>query len=106
MAVLLDSEVFLDSAYVIALAHSTDAYHDRAVEVAETIAARKTVLISTRAVILEIGNALARVRARTAAINLIGEIQASPLIRVIPLTEELAARGGVCSASVLTRTGV
>ena len=93
MAVTLDSEVFLDSAYVIALAHSTDAYHDRAVDLAGTLAARRTVLITTRAVILEIGNALAKVRSRAAAVNLIERMQISPLVRVMPLTEELAARG-------------
>lgn len=93
MPAMLDNEVFLDSAYVIALAYSTDAHHRQAAEFAGVVSLRKTILVTTRAIILEIGNALAKAQVRAAAIKLIGEFQSSQFVRVVPLTEELAGRG-------------
>ena len=58
------NELFLDTAYAIALSVTSDQNHDRAVELAEQLEARQTKLITTRAVLLEIGNALSRQRYR------------------------------------------
>ena len=57
-------EVFLDSAYAIALSAPTDQYHKRAIVLAERLEAEGTQLITTWAVVLEIGNALAKLRYR------------------------------------------
>ena len=46
-------------------------------------------LITTRAVTLEIGNALAKLRYRAAAIELLNSIEEDPNIEIIPLSEEL-----------------
>lgn len=54
----MDNEVFLDTAYVIALANAKDAYHQKAVRLAGQLRAEKTKLVTTRGVLLEIGNAL------------------------------------------------
>jgi predicted nucleic acid-binding protein len=54
----MSNEFFLDTAYAIALSVESDEHHQRAEELAEQLLANQTPLITTRAVLLEIGNAL------------------------------------------------
>ncbi len=56
------SKVFLDAAYAIALSSVSDKYHQKAEKQAKQIQTDDIELITTRAVMLEIGNALAKVR--------------------------------------------
>ena len=49
-------------------------------------------MITTRAVILEIGNALARLRYRAAAIELLDSLEEDPNVKIIALSEELYNR--------------
>ena len=56
------TNVYLDTAYAIALSSSTDAHHDRAIELAEQLESNRVKLTTARPVVLEIGNALARPR--------------------------------------------
>lgn len=93
MAATPSSKVFLDSAYVIALAQSDDAHHPQAIEMARRIAANRSFIITTRAVLLEIGNALARVKSRDTAIHLVNTLANSSSIEIVPLTESLAKQG-------------
>jgi predicted nucleic acid-binding protein len=85
--------LFLDSAYVIALAQANDEHHREAVRLAKKVEERKMRLVTTRAVLLEVGSALARVRARPDAIRLVAALQSSDSVEIVPLSEELAARG-------------
>ncbi len=85
--------LFLDSAYVIALAQATDQHHEKAATVAVQIAEQNTQLITTRAVLLEIGSALARTKNRSRAVRLIDSLHASPLVQVVAVTEERAKQG-------------
>lgn len=50
-------------------------------------------MVTTRAVVLEIGNALARQRYRKSAINLLQAIEEDPLIEIVPITNELYQKG-------------
>ena len=61
--------VFLDSACAIALASATDQFHPEALALAEELEASGTRLLTTWAVLLEIGNALSKVQYRHAAIH-------------------------------------
>ena len=54
------SDVFLDTSHLVALASTRDEYHQKAVELAEATAAAGTRIVSTEAVILEVGNSLAQ----------------------------------------------
>ncbi len=83
------AEAFLDSSYAIALSAPTDQYHQRAVELAEQIENNAVRLVTTRAVALEIGNALAKQRHRGAAISLLSALEADPNIEVVPLSDLL-----------------
>jgi hypothetical protein len=49
------AELFLDASYAIALASQTDKHHARALELAAWIEARQIPLVTSRAVMLEIG---------------------------------------------------
>jgi hypothetical protein len=86
------NEVFLDTSYVIALSSLSDQYHQQAVKVAYQLEKNKTRLITTQAVILEIGNALAKQRYRNAAIELISSLEADPNVEIITLSEDLYKR--------------
>lgn len=88
----MNHEVFLDTAYAIALANVRDALHPKAVQVAQDLRAQQTKLVTTRAVLLEIGNALASQRFRTAAVQLLDALEADPTVGIVPLTNDLYAQ--------------
>jgi len=85
-------EVFLDAAYAIALSVPKDSYHRRAVLLADELEASKTRLVTTRAVMLEIGNALSKQRYRRAAVELLLSLEADPNVTIVPLSEDLYAQ--------------
>jgi predicted nucleic acid-binding protein len=82
-------EVFLDTSFAIALSSITDQNHVRAVEFAHQLEANKTRLVTTQAILLEIGNALSKQRYRIAAIQLLESLAADPHVEVVLLTKDL-----------------
>lgn len=88
----MEAELFLDATFAIALASSADQHHDRAVELARAVEARQARLVTTAAVVLEIGNALSRLRYRAAALTLLDSLHRDPSIDVVPLSEPLYQR--------------
>ncbi len=87
------TEVFLDASYAIALSSVKDQYHQRAVMLSEKLETEATHLLTTRAVILEIGNALSKQKYRNAAIELLTSLAEDPTVETVPLSEELFERG-------------
>lgn len=83
------NEVFLDTSFAIALSSPKDCFHKRAVLLAEQLQEAGTRLVTTRAVMLEIGNALSKERHRAAAIRLLSALEADPAVEVIPCSEHL-----------------
>lgn len=88
----MKNEVFLDTAYAIALSSESDKHHKRAMDLAEQLEKTGTRLVTTRAVQLEIGNALSKRRYRHAAIRLLDSLEADPMVKIIPLSEKLYAQ--------------
>jgi predicted nucleic acid-binding protein len=86
------TEVFLDASYAIALSARSDHYHERAVELSARLEAEGTRLLTTRAVVLEIGNALAKQRYRQAAAALLSALEEDPNVEIVPLDESLYER--------------
>jgi predicted nucleic acid-binding protein len=86
------NEVFLDTSYVIALSSSSDLYHQQAIKIANQLEKNETGLITTQAVILEIGNALAKQRYRNAAVELIISLESDPNVEIIPISQDLYER--------------
>jgi predicted nucleic acid-binding protein len=64
------TEIFLDSSYVVALVNAKDQYHEQAFELARGLGERQ--FVTTDAVLLEVGNGLAR-RFKSEAIAVIEE---------------------------------
>jgi len=83
------ADVFLDAAYAIALAAPSDQLHTRAVALAERLEADRTLMVTTQAVLLEIGNALSKRRYRSAAVELLSALAADPSVDVVPLSPGL-----------------
>lgn len=86
-------EVFLDTAFAIALPSPGDLFHARAVHLADEIRAAKTRLVTSRAIVMEIGNAPCKLRYRQAAVRLLEALEADPNVEIVPLSEELYHRG-------------
>jgi predicted nucleic acid-binding protein len=85
------AEKFLDTSYAIALVSGPDRHHDRAIAWADRIEAHGTRLVTTRAVLLEIGNALGKLRFRATAVQLLASLESDPNVIIIPLTDALYA---------------
>jgi len=88
----IGSEVFLDTAFAIALSSPKDHLHGRAALLAGQLQEAGTRLVTTRAVVLEIGNALCKERYRAAAVRLLSALEGDPAVEVVPLSESLYAR--------------
>ena len=86
---MIAREVFLDTAYAIALASTRDHFHALAVTLAEELERTGTTLVTTRAILLEIGNALAKQRYRAAATALLAALEADPQIDIVDLSPSL-----------------
>ncbi|HWD20210.1 MAG TPA: PIN domain-containing protein [Verrucomicrobiae bacterium] len=89
----LDSELFLDAAYLIALAQPQDSHHQKALMLAANVRSKRAAIVTNRAVLLEAGSALSRTRFRAAAVQLINSLENARSVKVLPLTEELARAG-------------
>ena len=89
----MKNNVFLDTAFVIASAIESDVFHERAIELLKEIRARGTQMVTTHAIMLEIGNALAGPRYRRLAINALDSMETDERVTIIPLTEELLEKG-------------
>jgi len=89
MGIEMKNEVFLDAAYAIALSVPKDLYHQHAILLADRLEAARTRLVTTRAVLLEIGNALSKLRYRYAAVELLQALERDPQVMIVPLSEGL-----------------
>ncbi len=86
---LRTNEVFLDTAYAIALYSVEDTHHKKALDLAEQLHADKTRFVTTRAVLVEIGNGFANLRYRKEAVTILDTLERDPLVLKIQLSEEL-----------------
>lgn len=87
------AELFLDASYAIALSVSNDPNHKKALLLADDVEANFTRLVTTRAVVLEIGNALSRQRYRKAAGELMQSLEEDPRVEVTEITSALYVSG-------------
>jgi predicted nucleic acid-binding protein len=85
-------EVFLDAAYAIALAARDDNHHRQALDLADRMQRDRRRIVTTRAVALDIGNALAKIRYRPASIVLLSSLNEDPNVAVVPCPEDLYQR--------------
>ena len=81
--------LFVDTGYVIALVSPRDRFHAVAVEWASRVKRENILLVTSRAVQLEFGAALARPPWRSVALELLEQMERDPEIEVAPLSEAL-----------------
>jgi predicted nucleic acid-binding protein len=67
----MQDNIFLDTAFAIALISPRDFFHEKALELASQIEAAGAQIVTTRAVVIEIGNALSKESMRKSAVELI-----------------------------------
>jgi uncharacterized protein len=86
------SEVFLDTAFALALANVNDLLHARAKGLADQLETDKIRLVTSRPVLLEIGNSMAKLRYRSAGTRILTALDADPYVEIVPLNEKLYHR--------------
>ncbi len=78
----MSEALFVDTGYIIALINENDQYHQQALVLSEKYDGHS--LVTTDAVLLEVGNALSRI-ARLQASLIIRHFQAAEEVTVVPL---------------------
>jgi predicted nucleic acid-binding protein len=86
------TEAFLDTAFAIALSSSGDDLHRVALALADELETSPTRIVTTRAVLMEIGNALSKQRYRPAAVELLLSLENDPKIEIVPVSGDLYAQ--------------
>lgn len=86
---MIESTVFLDTGFAIALLSPRDQYHAAALRLAAEIRRQRTRTITSDAVLLEIGAALAKSAYRSAAIKFIDGLRADPNVEIVSLESRL-----------------
>jgi predicted nucleic acid-binding protein len=85
----LSDPVFLDTAYAVALVNRDDLLHGVAVELADRLKRDNPKLITTRAILLEIGDSLSKPQHRQVAGELLTSIDEDPSVEVVEVTVPL-----------------
>lgn len=80
------SEILLDTAFAIALLNRNDTHHATAITLGERLRGHAR-LIVTRAICLEIGNALSSPRARGLAADFLASLEDDPDVEIIPWSD-------------------
>ena len=83
------SDVFVDTSFVVALVNKNDQYHDLAVDLTERLTGQG--LVTTDAILLEIGNALSR-NFKRESVEIIEHFLTSDDVKVIHLHPPLFRR--------------
>jgi len=81
--------VFLDTAYFIALAVKDDQHHGAALRLARQLDVPETELVTTRAIVLEIGNSLRKPRYRRNACEIFDLLENDGRVRMVELEPRL-----------------
>ncbi len=89
----MDSMVYLDASYAIALAVKRERHHAAALEVTGELRAEGTRVVTTRTVIMEIGNYLSAPRYRESVIRYLRQLERDVAVKILPLTEDLFQEG-------------
>ena len=81
--------VFFDTAFVLALSIKTDVCHQPALTIVTQLKQDATPIITTRVIMVEIGNSLSKLRYRQIAMPLLQTMEADPQLEIVPLSDRL-----------------
>ena len=96
----MSNEIFIDTLFIVALINKRDAYHARALEFSDVLDGQSVVI--TDAVLLEVGNTLAR-NFKREAVEIIDSFFNSPETEIVRLTPELWAQSFALYRSYLDK---
>jgi len=88
----MNDRVFLDTAFVLALASPADQYNGKARELSRQIKQGGVSLVTTRAILIEIGDAMAGQRRRKAGMTMLESLEEDDNLEIIPNNEELYSK--------------
>ena len=77
-------ELFLDAAYLIALAVPADALHLKALQFMHETESSARLFVTTQAVLFEVGDALSKPKHRSAAFTLLSALEADDKVLIVP----------------------
>ena len=86
------TRVFLDASHAIAMASPRDPYHARARILTNQMRELSVSAVTTRGVMLEIGNSLSRQRFRQQAVTLLNYFESDPNVEIVQITDPLYQR--------------
>ncbi len=89
---LLPPEVFLDTSFVVALTVPDDENHAIARSLSRAVRNSDVLLVTTEAILLEVGNMFSKQHLRPAAVTLNAALRDDPRVTILPLAGELLAR--------------
>lgn len=96
----MNDRVFLDTAFVLALASPTDQFNAKAKELSRQIKAEGISLVTTRAILIEIGDAMAGQRRRKAGITMLESLEGDDNLEIVQNSEELYSKAFYLFASL------
>lgn len=88
----MNDRVFLDTAFVVALASPADKYHEKAKRLSRQIEREGVALVTTRAVLMEIGDAMAEERTRHAGVAILQALEEDINLAIVQNSEDLYRR--------------
>ena len=80
---------FIDTGFVIVMASSRDAFHDLAQHLSTRVESESIALVTSDAILLEIGAALSRLAYRRAAVEILDSLRRDPNVEIVPLDRTL-----------------
>jgi uncharacterized protein len=92
--------LFVDTGYFVALVSERDELHGRALRLSAGLRRR---LVTTEAVLVEVGNSLSRPQLRILAVSLFARLRANPAVEIVPVTAALFARAAELYAARLDK---
>jgi hypothetical protein len=95
----MNDRVFLDTVFVLALASPTDQFNVKAKELSHQIKAEGNSLVTTRAILIEIGDAMAGQRRRKAGITMLESLEGDDNLEIVQNSEELFSKAFYLFAS-------
>lgn len=88
----MTDSIFLDTAFILALASPDDQYHNKAKQLSRKIRKENIALVTTRAILIEIGDAMAGQRRRQAGIAMLESLETAENLEIISSSDELYSR--------------
>jgi predicted nucleic acid-binding protein len=88
----MKADVFLDTAFVLALSSSSDRFHETAKKLSRRVEEKHVHIVTTRAVLIEIGDAMAKQPFRRASVTALRALELAKDLEIVPISEQLYAQ--------------